>query len=352
ESGIPNVVKKVTLDEKSALRKKQRTFSPSAGDVSSSDSKPSMWATRTFPFHRARSGSDPTRKRLGMPSFGWPKPVAASTLSPMTSDSTMEDSDGDSDHILVPSPSRRRTGLMTIAENSDDNSSAVSSTLRTHRHPVSSDAENPREVPLRCQPTATKSQSTWKPMPKPPVRLSRKKLPSPPLSEVSPPPRLSSPLGPERHLLPPRPRFPRSMNSRSSSELRFGKDGMRIPSLGERGAAADMYRRVLLRSAHFAARKRELARLAKIAAQANPEEVYVLRLSDDVKGGVVVVAESTKHKQEKLDNRMDIVEKQEEEEQSEKMDVDTPECGDIELLPDIPDMDFEEDHKMVSASPC
>jgi hypothetical protein len=136
------------------------------------------------------------------------------------------------------------------------------------------------------------------------------------------------------------------------NELRLGKDGLRIPSLGERGAAADMYRRVLLRSAHHAARKRELVRLAKIAAQANPEEVYVLRLSEDVKGGVVVVAETTKHKPEKVDNRMDIVEKQEEEDHSEKMEIDAPECGDIELLPDIPDMDFEDDHKMMSTGSC
>lgn len=135
------------------------------------------------------------------------------------------------------------------------------------------------------------------------------------------------------------------MNARSVNELRFGKDGSRIQILGERGAAADMYRRVILRRAHLSARKRELARLAKLAAQVDSsDEVYVLRLSDDVKGdGAVGLVDIKPQGQgQDQDQVQPQVQSTPEDVQDEKMDVDTPECGDIELLPDIPDMDFDE----------
>jgi len=131
------------------------------------------------------------------------------------------------------------------------------------------------------------------------------------------------------------------MNSRVANELRFGKGGVRITSLGERGSGPDMYRRVLLRNAHAGTRKREMARLAKLAVQADEEEVYVLRISEDVKGCVMMVAETDppsslsqskgSESQEELNEKM-------------HMEVDAPECGDIELLPDIPDMDFEDEN--------
>ena len=129
------------------------------------------------------------------------------------------------------------------------------------------------------------------------------------------------------------------MNARSANELRFGKDGSRIQILGERGAAADMYRRVLQRSAHLSVRKREFARLAKLAAQVDSsDEVYVLRLSDDVKGDGAVGLVDAKDR----DKEQPLTQSSTSDVQDDKMDVDTPECGDIELLPDIPDMDFDD----------
>jgi hypothetical protein len=127
------------------------------------------------------------------------------------------------------------------------------------------------------------------------------------------------------------------MNSRGANELRFGKDGVRVPSLGERGSGPDMYKRVLLRNAHVGTRRREMARLAKLAAQADEEEVYILRISEDVKGCVMMVAET------KPASEVKESDSQGQEELNEKMEVDAPECGDIELLPDIPDMDFEDE---------
>lgn len=129
--------------------------------------------------------------------------------------------------------------------------------------------------------------------------------------------------------------------------MRFGKDGLRVQSLGERGSGADMYRRVILRNAHFGARKREVARLAQLAEQAETEEVYVLKLSD-IKGPILVVSETKQIS--RVDSVKEAETRENEEELSEKMDVDPPEFGDIALLPDIPDMDFEDEqpHHMTS----
>lgn len=182
------------------------------------------------------------------------------------------------------------------------------------------------------------------------MKMNRKKSPSPPPAE-SPPPRLSSPLGPERHVLPPRPQFPKSIQSRAfGNELRlkFGKDGSRIQSLGERGSAVELYRRVLLKTTHLAARKREMAKLEELAAQAEKErakgEVYVLRLADDIEDGLGVIVVSEPSQQDEsgaaVQSSCNPVDRSE----NEKMEVDVPDCGDIELLPDIPDMDFEDDH--------
>lgn len=116
--------------------------------------------------------------------------------------------------------------------------------------------------------------------------------------------------------------------------------------MGEKGSAAELYKRVLLKNTHLAARKREMARIEQLAAQAEEErakgEVYVLRLADDVKGGlgVIVVSEASQEKE----NAPPPVREQKTSTEDEKMEVDAPECGDIELLPDIPDMEFEDEH--------
>jgi hypothetical protein len=338
-NGPDHIIKQITLDENSPLRKKQR--STVSGDVSSSDAKPGVWNVRTFPFHRVRLGSDSPRRRLGIPSFGWPKPPSAS-LASMTSDTPMEDGEivvpivQPSDFADLPStgkashketPVQRAPRLLGDAADSNNNPS-----------------ENPRQGSLRCR--STSPNATPRPIPRPITKMSRRKSQSPP-PQSTPPPRLSSPLGPERRVLPPRPQFPRSMNSRAANELRFGKGGVRIPSLGERGSGPDMYRRVLLRNAHAGTRKREMARLAKLAAQADEEEVYVLRISEDVKGCVMMVAETNPPSSASLSESKGS---ESQEELNEKMDVDAPECGDIELLPDIPDMDFEDEKPRQAAT--
>ena len=329
-SNGPNHV--VRLDENSPLRKKQR--SSVSGDTSSSDAKPGLWNVRTFPFHRVRPGTDPSRRRLGIPSFGWPKP-ASTALASMTSDTPMEDAEA-----IVATQPRDSTEVVKMDETLDEETSG------RHSPRLLSDAAsshnlslNPREGQLRCRSTSPKpSPSIARPTPRHVPKISRRKSPSPPPQSAQPP-RLSSPLSPERHVLPPRPRFPRSMNSRSVNELRFGKDGVRIVSLGERGSGPDMYRRVLLRNAHLGARKREIVRLAKLAAQAEVEEVYVMRICDSPKGDVVVVAETRRASDQET---VTVPDSRKEVEVDEKMEVDAPDCGDIELLPDIPDMDFED----------
>jgi hypothetical protein len=328
-NGPDHVIKQVTLDENSPLRKKQRSTVP--GDVSSSDAKPGVWNVRTFPFHRVRPGADSPRRRLGIPSFGWPKPTSAS-LASMTSDTPMEDGEIVVEPIIQP---------CNLADLSSTGKASHEETPVQRAPRLFSDAassnndppENPRQGSLRCR--STSPNATPRPIPRPITKMSRRKSQSPPPKSI-PPPRLSSPLGPERHVLPPRPQFPRSMNSRAANELRFGKGGVRIPSLGERGSGPDMYRRVLLRKAHAGTRKREMARLAKLAAQADEEEVYVLRISEDVKGCVMMVTETNPPSS--------LSESKSQEELNENMDVDAPECGDIELLPDIPDMDFEDEN--------
>ncbi|KAG8859029.1 hypothetical protein FRB91_008896 [Serendipita sp. 411] len=346
--GCENVVKQINIDEKSPLRKKQRPSGPT--DASLSDSKPALWNVRTFPFHRVRPGNETPRRRLGIPSFGWPKSAAATTSSPMTLDATMTDATLAGPLVAPRSMSEGRR-LGAIEEIASDDETSVYRFARSARRSgavwADNDAENPREDSLRCRSpspappvmTGYTPPRLFKPIPKPIVKAPRRK--SPPRDLPPPPPRYSSPLGPERHTLPPRPRFPRSMTSRSPNEFRLGRDGLRIQSLGERGAAADLYRRVLLRSAHFGARKREFARLAKLAAQAEEEEEsYSLKLCDDVKKNVVLlVVEAKQETKEVAPSSAMVVEGQEEEDSHEKMDVDVAECGDIELLPDIPDMD-------------
>jgi hypothetical protein len=131
------------------------------------------------------------------------------------------------------------------------------------------------------------------------------------------------------------------MNSRGSTELKFGKNGMRVKSLGERGGAADLYKRVLIRNAHVEGRKREAARLASLV---DKEEVYVLRLSDLAKGALVVMAEKSEERKDvSMAPPEEIRQEASLEELNEKMEVDEPECGDIELLPDIPDLEFDGD---------
>ena len=83
-----------------------------------------------------------------------------------------------------------------------------------------------------------------------------------------------------------------------------------------------------------------MARLEKLAAQAEEEEVYVLRLSDDAKECFTVATET---RPPSSLPKVDEAEITVDEELVEKMEVDAPECGDIELLPDIPDMDFEDE---------
>lgn len=328
--GPNHVVRQITLDENSPLRKKQR--SSVSGDTSSSDAKPGLWNVRTFPFHRVRPGVESSRRRLGIPSFGWPKP-ASTVLASMTSDTPMEGNDT----VMATRPCD--DSMETAVATSEESSGRRSPRLLSDAASSHNLAVNPREGQLRCRSTKPNTiPSVPRPIPRPITKINRRKSPSPPPQHV-PPPRLSSPLGPERQVLPPRPRFPRSMNSRGANELRFGKNGARIVSLGERGAGPDMYRRVILRNAHLTARKREMARLAKLAAQAEDEEVYVMRICDTPKGGIVVVAEPQRVPDQ--ESACAPVQ-QKEEDSSEKMEVDAPECGDIELLPDIPDMDFED----------
>ncbi|CAG7846789.1 SubName: Full=Uncharacterized protein {ECO:0000313/EMBL:KIM31098.1} [Serendipita indica DSM 11827] len=355
-----NIVHQINLDEKSHLRKKQRPSNVPMNTSSDVESKPALWNVRTFPFHRTRPGAETaSRKRLGIPTFNWPKPTSATVASPMSDTAMMVDSDDEPLSVAPLSAYESTLAVVTSMSDNERSSGGMLTSMPRRRRRVGTavpgydgDAANPREGSLRCRspspaPTLCSQDAghTPKPIPKPIGKMTRRKSSSPPRDSPPPPPRYSSPLGPERHVLPPRPRFPRSMNARSVNELRFGKDGSRIQILGERGAAADMYRRVLLRSAHLSARKRELARLAKLAAQVDSsDEVYVLRLSDDVKGdGAVGLVDIKPQGQgQDQDQVQPQVQSTPEDVQDEKMDVDTPECGDIELLPDIPDMDFDE----------
>lgn len=359
------ITTKVTLDEKSSLRKRQRpSLSNSNTNVQENDASVSsneaksgngIWNVRTFPFHRIRPGIEVPRRRLGIPSFGWPKP-AATTQPSMTSDTTMVDS-SDEDRIPMrsstPPPDTYQLGLSTINEDPSRRIYRPSTLVVDSAGPspieidVDADTANPRQGTLRCR-SASPAPFLLRPIPKPITKMSRKKSPSPPPPQPLPP-RFSSPLGPERHALPPRPQFPRSIQSRvlgNELRLKLGKDGLKIQSLGERGSAADMYRRILMKNTHLAARRREIARLEQLAAQAEKErtegEVYVLRLADDVKGGlgVMIVAEQS---QEKVSEKSEATGDQNVGSEDENMEVDAPDCGDIELLPDIPDMEFEDD---------
>ncbi|KAG8834645.1 hypothetical protein FRC17_007947 [Serendipita sp. 399] len=348
-SGCENIVMQINIDEKSPLRKKLRPSVPS--DPSLSDSKPPLWNVRTFPFHRIRPGNETPRRRLGIPTFGWPKSATTTTTStPMILDTAMMDATVASPRV-APRLTSDAAGLGAIVEMASDDETSVFPFPRRARRSGAvwsdNEAENPREGSLRCRspspapPVMTGSMPPrmLKQIPKPMVKAPRRK--SPPRDLPPPPPRYSSPLGPERHVLPPRPRFPRSMNSKLTNEFRLGKDGLRIQSLGERGAAADLYRRVLLRCAHFGARKREMDRLVRLAAQAEAEEeTYSLKLYDDVESNMVPVVEAQQESQgEVVESPAMVVEGQEDNEPYEKMEVDAAECGDIELLPDIPDMD-------------
>lgn len=362
------ITTKVTLEEKTSMRKRQRSSLLSSSShsnsnvqhdndssISASEAKSGngIWNVRTFPFHRIRPGMEVPRKRLGIPSFGWPKPATATQAS-MTSDAAMVVDEGPN-LIRSPSPCPRadtyEIGLSTISEPVGGKRHSTLVVDSASAGPIDIDVEvapaNPQQGSLRCR-SAPSAPFCLKPIPRPITKMNRKKSPSPPPAQSPPPPRLSSPLGPERHVLPPRPQFPKSIQSRAfGNELRlkFGKDGLRIQSLGERGSAAELYRRVLLKTTHLAARKREMAKLEELAAQAEKEhaegEVYVLRLAGDIEDGLGVIVVSEPSQQDKggaaVQSSVDKSEDQ-------KMEVDVPDCGDIELLPDIPDMDFEDDH--------
>lgn len=152
------------------------------------------------------------------------------------------------------------------------------------------------------------------------------RIPTPP----PPSPRFSSPLGPVRRILPPRPQFPRPPKSEQLVHLngdklriRYGEKGrpLFVQSLGQKGQAAEMYRKVVTRNAKAIWREAcELRRKErKDRLLGGEDEGYTLR--------VAPVMNKEKELNEK-ENRMDLDEPTE-----------TP--SDLESLPDIPDMEFD-----------
>ena len=159
------------------------------------------------------------------------------------------------------------------------------------------------------------------------------RIPTPP----PPQPRFSSPLGPVRRILPPRPQLPRPPKSEQLVHLggeklriRCGEKGrpLFVQSLGQQGQAAEMYRKVVTRNAKIVWREAcELRRRErKDRLLGGEDEGYRLR----------VAGEAASVKKEK-DGRQKPKEKTEMEE---GMDLDEV-PSDLESLPDIPDMEFD-----------
>jgi hypothetical protein len=155
------------------------------------------------------------------------------------------------------------------------------------------------------------------------------RIPTPP----PPPPRFSSPLGPVRKILPPRPQFPRPPKSEHLVIHRCGEKPrpLIVQSLGQKGQAAEMYRRVVTRNAKVV--WREACELRRRERKERPlggeDEGYTLKVA-----GVAASVKEDKDGQRKpkertlADNRMDVDERSE-----------VP--SDLESLPDIPDMEFD-----------
>jgi len=162
------------------------------------------------------------------------------------------------------------------------------------------------------------------------------RIPSPP----PPPPRLSSPLGPERRILPARLQLPRP--PKSEQRVHLGGEKLRIPygekgrplfvqSLGQRGQAAEMYRRVVTRNAKNVLRetceRRRRERNHRLLG--GEDEGYTLRLAADTasvkkeQGGQQGPKERTQ-----IEDRMDLGEY-----------AQTP--SDLDSIPDIPDLEFD-----------
>jgi len=167
------------------------------------------------------------------------------------------------------------------------------------------------------------------------------RIPTPP----PPPPRFSSPLGPVRRILSPRPQFPRP--PKSEQVVHLGGDKLRIrcgekgrpffvQSLGEKGQAAEMYRRVVIRNAKVVWREtcERRRRERKERLLGDEDEGYTLRVAVAEAAAASVSVKKEKDGQQKpkektqTDYRMDLDESAE-----------TP--SDLESLPDIPDMEFD-----------
>ena len=166
------------------------------------------------------------------------------------------------------------------------------------------------------------------------------RIPTPP----PPPPRFSSPLGPVRRILPPRPQFPRPPKSErlvypggDKLRIRCGEKGrpLFVQSLGQHGQAAEMYRKVVTRKAKIAWRetceRRRSERKDRLLG--GEDEGYTLRVAGEAGEGASVKKEKDGQQKPKERRRID----------DDKMDLDdsveTP--SDLESLPDIPDMEFD-----------
>lgn len=176
------------------------------------------------------------------------------------------------------------------------------------------------------------------------------RIPTPP----PPPPRFSSPLGPVRRILPPRPQFPRPPKSEhlvhlggDKLRLRCGEKGrpLFVPSLGQHGQAAEMYRKVVTRNAKTVWREAcELRRRERNNRLLGGEDGgYTLRVAGEAGESASVKNEKDgqqkpKEKRQIDDDRMDLDDR-----------VETP--SDLESLPDIPDMEFDLDDEESDRTP-
>lgn len=306
----------VLVDDGSHPRKKPRSSSQEPN--STFVGKFTLWNMHTYPFNKMKNGLDSGSKRLPIPSFGWTK--ATSNLSEST----------DPDHVLVASlPPNSQTESAHIRVSSVD-----LGTIDECEADEGGDVTMTDQLPLNKQNRISQAHTSESEKAEIQLRSNRRKSPSPP----PPPPRFSSPLGPARHILPPRPRFPRPPRGEI---LRLGPNGVR-KSLGQTGAGADMYRRVLLKNAHIVTRRRleedrsksmksKVEHVVNLSSHDDDEEVYVLRLSEEDVKAVLIAAEKV---QEQVNMRVDEQRSAESE----------PRSGytDLSSLPDIPDMDLED----------